>query len=318
MFLRDSLGSQRTPVYCSRRNNALYDDSWNDRVRNEPGFMDRKQAEFMVSAQNESMHIPEVNDKIRKRLLSVILTFKKMECHTNDDGFHTKNDGFQGLDVVEDPVTRAELTPDYPPFCKRVAVHDDYWPAFNLPNVSLVSDPAGVSEITAAGPVAKGAQVEADIIIYATGFDSMDGAMNGIDVVGVNGVTLEDRWEDAAEAMWGIHVDGFPNMFIALGPGGLSFSMQAIAVCEENTQWAAQVITHMKTHGLETCDVKLDALKGSVIANQTHADRTVWTRCATYYNDDKGNILILTRRWDDVLAEKAGLADEGYPCFTFS
>ena len=42
------------------------------------------------------------------------------------------------------------------------------------------------------------------------------------------------------------------------------------------------------------------------------------TRCQTYYNDDKGNILILTRTWDEVLAEKEALAEGGFPCFEFS
>ena len=68
-------------------------------------------------------------------------------------------------------------------------------------------------------------------------------------------------------------------MFIALGPGGVSFSMQAIAVCEENTEWAARVISHMQEEGLETCDVKVEALKEAVGKNQRHADRTVW--CVT-------------------------------------
>ena len=75
--------------------------------------------------------------------------------------------------------------------------------------------------------------------------------------------------------------DGFPNMFIALGPGGVSFSMQAIAVCEENTEWAARVISHMQEEGLETCDVRVEALKEAVEKNQRHADRTVWCVAAS-------------------------------------
>ena len=49
---------QRTPVYCAPRDNAEYDQGWIDRVANEEGFMDRKRAEFMAAAQNESMHLP--------------------------------------------------------------------------------------------------------------------------------------------------------------------------------------------------------------------------------------------------------------------
>ena len=52
--------------------------------------------------------------------------------------------------------------------------------------------------------------------------------------------------------------------------------------------------------------------------NQHHADRTVWTRCQSYYNDENGNILIMTRMWDEVLKEKEALALEGFPCFDFA
>ena len=92
---------QRTAVYCSQRLDEEYDKGWIDRVQHEEGFMDRKWDEFMKGAQNESMHVPVVNDKIRARMLA------------------------QLQKDVHDPVLRAELTPDYPPFCKRIAVHDD-------------------------------------------------------------------------------------------------------------------------------------------------------------------------------------------------
>merc|ERR1711971_1089540 len=115
----------------------------------------------------------------------------------------------------------------------------------------------------------------------------------------------------------GIHVDSFPNLYIALGPTGLSFSMQAIQVCEENTQWAAQMIAYLQDNGIAAAVVKRDALEKVAEANQHHAERTVWARCQSYYNDDKGNILIMVRRWDEVIAEKAALRDAGYPGFEF-
>jgi hypothetical protein len=43
-------------------------------------------------------------------------------------------------------------------------------------------DPAGVRQILPSGPQIKGVDMDVDIIVYATGFDSMDGAMNGIDI----------------------------------------------------------------------------------------------------------------------------------------
>merc|ERR1719324_1493283 len=50
---------------------------------------------------------------------------------------------------VTDPATAEKLTPKYPFWCKRVAVANDYWPAFNRPNVSLVTTP--IERINAGG-----------------------------------------------------------------------------------------------------------------------------------------------------------------------
>jgi cation diffusion facilitator CzcD-associated flavoprotein CzcO len=41
---------------------------------------------------------------------------------------------------VNDPVLRERLWPDYPIGCKRMVIADDFYPAFNRPNVSLVTE----------------------------------------------------------------------------------------------------------------------------------------------------------------------------------
>jgi len=46
--------------------------------------------------------------------------------------------------VVKDPALAELLTPDYPFFCKRPLILDDYYAAFNKANVTLVDDPGGV------------------------------------------------------------------------------------------------------------------------------------------------------------------------------
>jgi cation diffusion facilitator CzcD-associated flavoprotein CzcO len=43
--------------------------------------------------------------------------------------------------TVADPAVAELLVPDYPVFCKRTPIVDDYWPMFNRPNVSLVRPP---------------------------------------------------------------------------------------------------------------------------------------------------------------------------------
>ena len=41
--------------------------------------------------------------------------------------------------AVDDPATREALTPHYQIGCKRILISDDYYTAFNRPNVSLVT-----------------------------------------------------------------------------------------------------------------------------------------------------------------------------------
>lgn len=242
---------------------------------------------------NESMHIPSVNEKIRQ---SFIKTLQK---------------------TVKDPEVRAQLTPSYPPFCKRIAVHDDYWPVFNRANVKLVDDPKGVERITERGPVMQGQVWDADIIIYGTGFDVGDGNLNGVRIIGRNGLSLDERWADHAEAWYGMNVDGFPNMHIITGPTGLVFSMTGIASVEADTNWSVGVIHYMRENGYEVMDVKYEELRKLREENQRHADRTVWSRCSTYYNDDKGNILIHVIPWDVVQERKAKLVAANYPIYSF-
>ena len=49
--------------------------------------------------------------------------------------------GLAALSVVNDPEVRAKLTPDHPFGCKRPLLSNDYFKAFNEPNLELVTEP---------------------------------------------------------------------------------------------------------------------------------------------------------------------------------
>src|ERR1700690_166488 len=74
---------------------------------------------------------------------------------------------------VADPQLRRKLTPDYTLGCKRTLVSSDYYPAFNQPGVDL--ETGGIAEIRPRSIVtAGGREVEADAIIFGTGFHVTD------------------------------------------------------------------------------------------------------------------------------------------------
>jgi cation diffusion facilitator CzcD-associated flavoprotein CzcO len=139
---------------------------------------------------------------------------------------------------------REQLTPTYQIGCKRVLFSDDYYPTFNRPNVGLVTAP--IREITQDGiRTEDGQHFGLDIIVMATGFFLAD-TKNYLPVVGRGGQLLKDVWDaESAQAYLGVHVAGFPNLALLLGPNsGLGHS-SLVRVMETQVvyllQWLDQV-----------------------------------------------------------------------------
>ena len=61
--------------------------------------------------------------------------------------------------------------------------------------------------------------VELDVIVLATGFDAMTGALTRIDVRGRDGRLLRDDWADGPRTYLGVGIVGYPNLFVCVGPG---------------------------------------------------------------------------------------------------
>ena len=97
--------------------------------------------------------------------------------------------------IVKDPETAASLTPSHPFGCKRPIIDQGYYETFNRDNVTLVDlrkDP--IVEITPTGIRTEQQHHDLDVIIYATGFDAMTGALTRIDIRGRDGMSLADFW----------------------------------------------------------------------------------------------------------------------------
>jgi cation diffusion facilitator CzcD-associated flavoprotein CzcO len=125
-------------------------------------------------------------------------------------------------ELVADPTTAEVLKPYYRYMCKRPCFHDEYLPALNGDNVTVVDCPGGIERITTRGPVVDGRQYDVDCIIYGTGFEAEVTPLFrrvGHDIVGRGGVTLAQKWVDGAASLFGMMSRGFPNMFVMPAPG---------------------------------------------------------------------------------------------------
>jgi cyclohexanone monooxygenase len=148
--------------------------------------------------------------------------------------------------LVADPTTADALKPWYRQFCKRPCFHDEYLQAFNRDNVRLVdTDGRGVDKVTAKGVVAAGQEYEVDCIIFATGFEvGTDYTRRaGYDVVGARGITLSEHWKNGMRSLHGIHVHGFPNMFV-LGHTQGGFTVNYPHLLDEASRHVCHVLGH--------------------------------------------------------------------------
>lgn len=163
--------------------------------------------------------------------------------------------------IVRDPQTAASLTPTYPFGCKRPIIDVGYYETFNRDNVTLVDLRKGaIEEITPAGIRTEQGLCDVDVILFATGFDALTGALSRIDVRGRGGTLLRDLWrEDGPVSYLGLGVSGFPNFFLVQGPGSPSAASNYLAAMEYHIEWIADCVSHLAEGGYRTIEALPEA-----------------------------------------------------------
>jgi cation diffusion facilitator CzcD-associated flavoprotein CzcO len=166
-------------------------------------------------------------------------------------------------ELVHDPDTAAALKPYYRYLCKRPCFHDEYFDAFNRPNVTLIDCPTGIERMTAAGPVVDGRQYDVDCVVYGTGFEAEITPLQrrvGHEIVGRDGVTLIEKWADGAASLFGMMSRGFPNMFVMPAPGQQSVvTVNYTQLAIFGAEFVAGTVALMEKQGLSVFDVSAEA-----------------------------------------------------------
>ena len=157
---------------------------------------------------------------------------------------------------VKDPARAERLLPrTYPIATKRPCVESGYYAAFNRPNVSLVDvRETPIERVTANGIRTSDKHHDLDMIVLATGFDALTGALTAIDPVNGKGRHLAEEWADGPKTYIGLAVAGFPNLFMVAGPGGTSVLGNVVAVVEEGVDWIADCISWLYERGHDTIE----------------------------------------------------------------
>jgi len=171
---------------------------------------------------------------------------------------------------VKDPATAEKLIPKNHGFgTRRVPLESGYFEVYNQPNVKIVDiNETPIERITPNGIRTSDAEYEFDIIIYATGFDAITGSFDRIDIRGVDGASLKEKWKEGPQTFLGILVAGFPNMLMVMGPhAGLGNFPRA---AEYSVDWVTRLIRFARDRGstqIEATDAGVAAWTDQVIAS---------------------------------------------------
>jgi cation diffusion facilitator CzcD-associated flavoprotein CzcO len=187
--------------------------------------------------------------------------------------------------IVKDPATAEDLIPtDHPIGTKRICTDSGYYETFNLPHVKLVNlrrEP--LVEVTPTGIRTAAAHYDLDVIVYATGFDAMTGAVTRIDPRGRGGASLAATWREGPLTYLGMTVPGQPNLFVLNGPGSPSVLANMVLTAEQQVDWVVALMTECRRRGITEVEPRHDVAEKWTSHVGEVAAGTLFPRANSWY-----------------------------------
>jgi hypothetical protein len=164
---------------------------------------------------------------------------------------------------VKDPKVADLLIPkDHGFGTRRVPLETRYYEAYNQDNVTLIDvRTTPIERVTPTGIKTTDRHYDLDVIIYASGFDAIRGALMRVELVGRAGTTLAQAWSGGIHSYLGLQVCGFPNLFTLVGPqNGTAYGNiprnSALA-----TDWLVELLDDCRKQGLTSIEATPEAEK---------------------------------------------------------
>jgi len=183
--------------------------------------------------------------------------------------------------IVKDPDVARKLTP-HDLYAKRPLCDSGYYQTFNRDNVSLVDiKSTPIVQVTETGvKTSDGVEHELDVLIFATGFDAVDGNYKCVDIIGRGGEHIRDHWESGPSSYVSVATSGFPNLFMVLGPNGPFTNIPP--TIEVIVDWITELVKHSENEGYTSVEANLDAESNWTIRCQEIAEQTLYSKADSW------------------------------------
>ena len=291
---------QRTPSSIDIRNNHDIDPDWFATL--EPGWQAEWMDNFTVLQTGGFADEDLVKDgwtDISQRICDRVLAGPNPEItpaalrRAYEDSDDEKMTEIRARvdEVIDDDATADALKPWYRQLCKRPCFHDEYLQSFNRPNAHLVdTDGRGVDRIDETGVWVGDDHYELDVIIYASGFEvGTDFARrSGFETTGRDGRTLTEVWADGMQSLHGIHVHGFPNLFLVQPTQGANLISNVPHNLTESARTIARIVEHAEAVGAAEVEVTAEAQDAWITFLDSSERRMLADPTCTpgYYNNE--------------------------------
>jgi cyclohexanone monooxygenase len=188
-------------------------------------------------------------------------------------------------DTVNNPEVAEKLMPRGFPFgTKRPCLGDTYYSVYNREDVTLVGlKETPIERVVPEGIVTSEGLHELDVLIYATGYDALTGALTHIDVRGVNGRRLTDKWASGAKTYLGLMTSGFPNLFTVTGPGSPGPLANMSMSIEQHVDWIARCMADLREAGIDRIDARPQAEEDWMQHVQDVVAKTLYLKANSWY-----------------------------------
>lgn len=162
---------------------------------------------------------------------------------------------------VNDPVVAEKLIPkDHGFGIQRLPLETNYLEAYNRDNVHLVDlMETPIEQITPTGIQTADKHYDLDLIVYATGYDTITGSFELINPTGADGERLKDKWIDGPSTYFGVMTAGFPNMFMVPGPQAASGGSNFPRAIEVNVDGVTEILQEAIANNCTRIDAEEDA-----------------------------------------------------------
>ena len=324
---------QRTPQYSTPARNEPTDPEYEAAIKSDYANFRaqnyRKPLAIDIDLDPNAPKTFDVSDEERKAVfegkwqeggMSLALAFRDLTLNRQaneavSDFIKEKID-----EIVEDKQVAELLKPKHIYGCKRPCIDTGYFETFNRDNVHLIdASDHGIDRITEDGVIVNDHEYSVDCLVFATGFDAIVGTLNRIDIRGMNGAELKDKWHEGPRNYLGMVSHGFPNMFFVAGPGSPSVLTNMVATSEKQINWIGDCIAYMRERDLNLIDALPEAEENWLHEVQRAADRTLWGACDNWYYGanipGKPRVFMPYVDWPSYLAKVESVIDDDYAGF---